>query len=207
MKLSVCPHEIQNFGNSIVDISISGQFCTYLQFSGEKYLNTFIVTDANDCPNLLSHGATFRMGVLLPNYPKDMVGEEENVPHFSKMSGDKMMVPNGPLHVFQILGDIQKCQQAVHNQCKNPELASIFRTTTPFRNTALMTVISKQAKSVHAHALPVQNASWSGPPALSAHVHKPPQQVLKPGKSAALQKVKHFHNGRKSVNRLPLMKQ
>ena len=61
VKLSVCPHEIQNFGNSIADISILGQFHTYLQFRGEKYLNTFIVTDANDCPNLLSHGATFRM--------------------------------------------------------------------------------------------------------------------------------------------------
>ena len=61
VKLFVCPHEIQNFGNSIADISILGQFCTYLQFRGEKYLNTFIVTDANDCPNLLSRGATFRM--------------------------------------------------------------------------------------------------------------------------------------------------
>ena len=55
VKLSVCPHEIQNFGNSIADISILGQFCSYLQFRGEKYLNTFIVTNANDCPNLLSH--------------------------------------------------------------------------------------------------------------------------------------------------------
>ena len=73
VKLSVCPHEIQNFGNSVTDISILGQFCTYLQFRREKYLNTFIVTNANDCPNLLSHGATFRMGVLLPNY------REENV--------------------------------------------------------------------------------------------------------------------------------
>ena len=72
-KLSVCPHEIQNFGNSVADISILGQFCTYLQFRGEKYLNTFIVTNANDCPNLLSHGATFRMGVLLPNYPEENV--------------------------------------------------------------------------------------------------------------------------------------
>ena len=61
VKLSVCPHEIQNFGNSVADISILGQFCTYLQFRGEKYLNTFIVTNTNDCPNLLSHGATFRM--------------------------------------------------------------------------------------------------------------------------------------------------
>ena len=92
VQLSACPHEIQNFRNSIADISILGQFSTYLQFRGEKYLNTFIVTDANDCPNLLSHGATFRMGVLLPNYPKDMVVEGENVPS----------------NVFQILGDIQK---------------------------------------------------------------------------------------------------
>ena len=73
VKLSVCPHEIQNFGNSVADISILGQFRTYLQFRGEKYLNTFIVTNANDCPNLLSHGATFRMGILLPNYPKENV--------------------------------------------------------------------------------------------------------------------------------------
>ena len=37
VKLSVCPYEIQNFGNSIADISILGQFCTYLQFRGEKF--------------------------------------------------------------------------------------------------------------------------------------------------------------------------
>ena len=30
VKLFVCPHEIQNFGNSVADISILGQFCTYL---------------------------------------------------------------------------------------------------------------------------------------------------------------------------------
>ena len=70
VELSVCPHEIQNFRNSVADISVLGQFRTYLQFRGEKYLNTFIVTNANDCPNLLSYGATFRMGVLLPSYPK-----------------------------------------------------------------------------------------------------------------------------------------
>ena len=61
VKLSVCPYEIQNFGNSTADISILGQFHTYLQFRGEKYLTTFIVTNADDCPNILSHGATFRM--------------------------------------------------------------------------------------------------------------------------------------------------
>ena len=35
VKLSVCPHEIQNFGNSVVDISILGQFYTYFSL-GEK---------------------------------------------------------------------------------------------------------------------------------------------------------------------------
>ena len=128
------------------------------------------------------------MGVLLPNYPKDMVVEGENVLHFHKMSGDKVRAPNGPSNVFQILGDIQKIQQAIHNQCKNPESESPFRTTTPSENTAMMTVTSKQAKPVHAHTFPVQNTSWHGPPAPSAHVYKPPQQVLKPGDLVALGK-------------------
>ena len=51
------------------------------EFRGEKYLNTFIVTNVNDCPNLLSYGATFRMGVLLPNYPEENIVEGENVPN------------------------------------------------------------------------------------------------------------------------------
>ena len=88
VQLSLCPHEIQNFRNSTADISILGQFHAYLEFRGKKYQNTFIVTDANDCPSLLSHGATFRMGVIIPNYPKDMTVERVNVPHVSKMSGD-----------------------------------------------------------------------------------------------------------------------
>ena len=132
-----------------------------------------MVTNANDCPNLLSYGATFRMGVLLPNHPQDIVVKGENVPHFSKMNRDKMRAPNGPSNVFQILDDIQKQQQAIHSQCKNPELESAFRTTTPSNKTALMMIVTtKQANPVHAHTFPMQNASWSGPPAPSAHVHK-----------------------------------
>ena len=101
VKLSVCPKEIQNFGNSVADISILGQFCTYLQFRGEKYLNTFIVTNVNDCPNLLSHGATFRMDVLLPNYPEENVVKGENVPNF------KINTSTGTSsNVFQILQDL-----------------------------------------------------------------------------------------------------
>ena len=94
VKLSVCPHSIQNFGNSTADIYILGQFRTYLQFRGKKYLNTFVVTNTNDCPNILSHGAIFRMGVLVPNYP------EENV----VKQGDQ---ETGTANVFQILQDLR----------------------------------------------------------------------------------------------------
>ena len=98
VKLSVCPDEIQNFGNSVVDISMLGQFCTYLQFRGEKYLNTFIVTNTNDCPNLLSHEAIFRMDVLLPHYPEENVVRGENVPNFK--------INTSASNVFQILQDL-----------------------------------------------------------------------------------------------------
>ena len=142
VQLYVYPHEIQNFRNSVTDISILGQFYTYLEFRGEKYLNTFIVTDANDCPNFLSHGATFRMGVLLPNCPKDMVIDGDNVPHFNKMSGDKMRAPHGTSNVSKILGDIWKQQLTIQSQCKISESASPFRTTTPSKP-ALTTATAK----------------------------------------------------------------
>ena len=73
VQLSVFPHETQNFGNSTADISVFRQFWAYLLFKGVKHKNTFIVTDANDCPNLFSHDATFRMGVLKTCYPKSML--------------------------------------------------------------------------------------------------------------------------------------
>ena len=73
VQLSVCPHRYRISEIPIADILILGQFCTYLEFRGENYLNTFIVTNVNDCPNLLSFGATFRMGVLLSNYPEENV--------------------------------------------------------------------------------------------------------------------------------------
>ena len=105
VKLSVCPHEIQNFGNSVADISILGQFHTYLQFIGEKYLNTFFVTNANNGPNLLSHGATFRMGVLLPNYPEENVVKGENVPNF-KINTSTGTSTGTSSNIFQILQDL-----------------------------------------------------------------------------------------------------
>ena len=56
---------------------ILGQFHTYLQFRGEEFLNTFIVTNANDCPNLLSHGATFRMVYYFLTTQRKMLQDEK----------------------------------------------------------------------------------------------------------------------------------
>ena len=154
VKLSVCPQEIQNFGNSIADISILGQFHTYLQFRGEKYLNTFIVTNANDCPNLLSHGATFRMGVLLPNYPEENVVKSacgENVPNF------KYSTSTGtPSNVFQTLQDLRLKQyqenhpDSLQNESRMSHTSTINTTgttaqpTTSFRTYRSSTVNSER---------------------------------------------------------------
>ena len=127
VKLSVCPHEIQNFGNSVADISILGQFRTYLKFRGEKYLNTFIVMNANDCPNVLSHGATFRMGVLLPNYSEENVVKGENVPNF------KINTSTGTSsNIFQILQDLQlKQYNDRYHFCTMPTVSRKVHCTVP----------------------------------------------------------------------------
>ena len=216
VELSVYPHEIQNFGNSVADISILGQFRTYLQVTGEKYWNTFIVTNANDCPNLLSYDATFRMGVLLPNYPEENVVRGENVPNFKVNTSE-----GTSSDVFQILQGLQlkQYQDQCHlntmhsnskmfqttNKTQIEQMAqpvASFRTTTP--STAMTgTVITKQVNPVHVHP----GTSYKAPLGHCAHVHKSTAQVCKPGESLALREVKHPHNGRTSVNRLPLTKQ
>ena len=61
-----------------------------------------IVTNANECPNLLSYGATFRRGVLLPNYPEENVVKGENVPNFKLNTGTS----DGTSNIFQILQDL-----------------------------------------------------------------------------------------------------
>ena len=224
VKLSVCPHEIQNFGNSTADISILGQFRTYLQFRGEKYLTTFIVTNADDCPNLLSHGATFRMGVLLPNYP------EENV-----VKGVTGTISN----VFQILQDfhLKQYQETSSSQprashtsttdtaCTTTQLMPLmtYGSTPASQNTGMATPITSMSESstvsrttMPANTIPSsrqptsevhKNSSHSGPPICCMHVHQPQSQACKPGELPALRKVKISHNGKTSMNRSPLAKQ
>ena len=131
VKLDVCPYEIQNFGNSTADVSILGQFHTFLQFRGKKYLNTFIVTNANDCPNLLSHGATFRMGVLLPNYPEENVVKGDKVPNF------KIGTPSS--NVFQILQDLRLKQYQGNSEPRAYRPSTTFMTNTAKQPKVLMT--------------------------------------------------------------------
>ena len=117
VDLSVCPHSIQNFGNSTADVYILGQFRVYLKFRGRKYLNTFIVTNANDCPNILSHGAIFRMGILVPNYP------EENMVNVRDME-------TGTSNVFQVLQDLRMQQYQGNSEPRTHRPSTTFTTTT-----------------------------------------------------------------------------
>ena len=113
------------------------------------------------------------MGVLLPNYPISLIVEGENVPHFQKMSGDKMRALTSTSNVFQILNQLQKQQQAV-DWSENPVQPISFRTTTPSKS-ALIPATETQGNnaSKQVQAFPIHNTSWSRPPAASAHVHKP----------------------------------
>ena len=82
------------------------------------------------------------------------------------------------------------------------QLVTSFRTTTS--STAVTgTTTTKQVNPVHVHP----DTSHKAPLGHCAHVHKSTVQVCKPGELLALRKVKHPHNGRTSVNRLPLTKQ
>ena len=223
VKLSVCPHEIQNFGNSVADISILGQFCTYLQFRGEKYLNTFSVTNANNCPNLLSHGATFRIGVLLPNYPEENAVKAcgENVPNlkYGTSTGTSS-------NVFQILQDLWLKQyqenhpDSLQNESRMSHTSTQSTTsttaqpTTSFR-TCRSSTVKNEGKTIGMQNITQSTTSFrtttptrdtTGRPECCMHVYQRTSQVCKLGELLALRKVKHPLNGKTSVSRLTLTK-
>ena len=108
VELSVCPQQDTELWKLSCRHFYTGTVLHLLAVQGEKYLNTFIVTNVNDWPNLLSHGATFRMGVLLPNYLEENVVKScgENVPNF-KFSTSTSTSTGTSLNVFQILQDLR----------------------------------------------------------------------------------------------------
>ena len=99
------------------------------------------------------------------------------------------------LKTFHITNIAQMTQMA--------QLVASFRTTTPSTPAMTDTMTTKQVNPVHVH----QDTSCKALLGHCAHVHKSTIQVCKPGELLALRKVKHPHNERTSVNRLPLMKQ
>ena len=95
-----------------------------------------------------------------------------------------------------------KPSSTTHTVQNTAQSITSFRTTTP--STAMSgRMTTKQVNPVHVHP----ETSCRAPLEHCMHVHQPTVQVCKPGESLALRKVKHPHNGRTSVNRLPLTKQ
>ena len=167
VELSVCPHSIQNFGNSTADIYILGQFRTYLRFRGKKYLNTFVVTNANDCPNILSHGATFRMGVLVPNYL------EENI----VKQGDQ---EKGTSNVFQILQDLRIKQYQGKSESKTHQPSTTF-----------MTGATEQPKASKTHPKASQKAGMA---IYNANPMDPMDDIQSPTRKCISQTSVHFQD-------------
>ena len=234
VELSVCPHSIQNFGNSTADVYILGQFRTFLQFRGRKYLNTFIVTNANDCPNILSHGAIFRMGILVPNYPK------ENMVKLGDME-------TGTSNVFQVLQDLQMKQYQENSEPKahrpsttfmtstikpktpkscetasqkagtatyidnTSPIQTSFRTMPPPKPSTHGTISTPELTTSHSTRRPASRTHQlhlhSEPKTCCMHVHQQQSQTCKTGEPPALREVKHPHRDRTSVSRSPSTEQ
>ena len=171
--------------------------------------------------NLLSHGATFRMGVLLPNYPEENVVKScgENVPNFKCNTSTGTSTATSS-NVFQILQDLQLKQyqenhpDSLQNESRMSHtsthsttgtlIQNIAQPTTSFRiNTPTKATTGEQVNPVQVS----QDTSCKTHLESCMHVHQPVSQICKPGESLALRKVKHPLNGRTSVSRLPLTKQ
>ena len=223
VELSVCPHSIQNFGNSTADVYILGQFHTFLKFRGRKYLNTFIVTNANDCPNILSHGAIFRMGILVPNYPK------ENMVRLEDME-------TGKSNVFQILQDLRMQQYPRNSEPRTHRPGTTFTTTTTRQSKALKTPKScetasqKAGTTTHiANTSPIQTSFRTMPPPKHStrrpasrthpphshselqtccmHTHRQQSRTYRMEEPPALEEVTHPHRDRTFVSRSPSAEQ
>ena len=235
VDLSVCPHSIQNFGNSTADVYILGQFRVYLKFRGRKYLNTFIVTNANDCPNILSHGVIFRMGILVPNYP------EENMVNVRDME-------TGTSNVFQVLQDLRMQQYQGNSEPrmhrpgttvtttttkqlkasetpKNYETASqkagtatytgnmspiqtSFRTMPPPKPSAYGTIPTPELNTVYRRpASRIHQPHSHSELACCMHVHRQQSKTYRMEEPPALEEVKYPHRDRTSVSRSPSTEQ
>ena len=95
-----------------------------------------------------------------------------------------------------------KLSSTSHMVWHTAQSTTSFRTTTPSTATTGRTT-TKQVNPVQVHPETSHKTFLEH----CMHVHQPAVQVCKPDELSALRKVKHPHNGRTSVNRLPLIKQ
>ena len=122
--------------------------------------------------------------------------------HSSTVLGTAAQQYEGQHHSSTVHVDSGKPSSTRHTGQHMAQSTTSFRTTTPSTvTTGRMT--TKQVNPVHIHP----ETSCKALLEHCMHVHQPTVQVCKPGELLALRKVKHPHNGRTSVNRLPLTKQ
>ena len=111
---------------------------------------------------------------------------------------------SGQGHSITMQGNLKTFHTVPHNTVQNTaQLATSSRTTTPSTDMTGTKMTTKKINPVHTHP----DTSCKALLGYCIHDHQPAVQVCKPGESLAFRKVKHPHNGRTSVNRLPLMKQ
>ena len=138
----------------------------------------------------------------LSTTPSTMQKQYEGLYHSSTIPGTAPQQYKGQHHSSTLHIDSEKPSSTSHTVQNTAQSIASFRTTTPSTaTTGRMT--KKQVNPVHLH----QETSCKALLEHCMHVHQPTVQVCKPGELLVLRKVKHPHNERTSVNRLPLTKQ
>ena len=227
VELSVCPHSIQNFGNSTADVYILGQFRVYLKFRGRKYLNTFIVTNANDCPNILSHGAIFRMGILVPNYPREnMVRVEDTVEdmgtgtcnvlqiRFRQQFEPRQHRPNTTFTTGTTHRKALENTRSINTDAVNIGSKSTFehtsptqipfRTMRPPKTSSFRTITTPELNTAYSTRRPHSHSEIQ---ACCMHTHLQQSKTYRMEEPPALKEVRHPHRDRTSVSRSPSTEQ
>ena len=138
----------------------------------------------------------------LSTVPSTMPKQYEGQYHLSTILSTTLKQYEEQYHLSTMHFDSEKSSSTTNMVWNMAKSVTSFRTTTPSTATTGRTT-TKQVNPVQAHP----DTPCEAPMRHCMHVHQTAVQVCKPGDSLALRKVKHPHNGRTSVNRLPLMKQ
>ena len=103
---------------------------------------------------------------------------------------------------------MQSDSKTFHSTTNTFTQENMAQPTTSFRTTTPSTAMTERMTTKQVNLVQVpQDTSCKTHLESCMHVHQPVSQVCKPGELLALRKVKHPHNGRTSVSRLPFTKQ